>query len=684
MRETLIAVVAVFLLAAWTPFPTAVGPEVQLDAPPLVPLYTTRPVLASNGNGAMLVTARVMFGRMGEVWYEFYAGFLDENGAPIGNTTLLEGSTGASVASNGDGYLAAFFDGTHMRAARFSSTGTRLDVTPIELGATETTGEVTWDGSAYVVAAGSKAVRVAEDGRVLDSRDIAIGFTTGTEVATRNGVTVLVSHGADNAATGTIHAQTLDGALHKVGFGQHTDVAAGDPGFLVVWDNGKAILGRVLDPSGRPDGAPFTIAAAGSNPAVTWNGTEWLVVFQNVEVRGVRVLRERLAPSFLIAASGDNPAVTADGSTAIVAWDDRIIKQPQVHSAKVEGEQVSVNGLAARRVAGQSDVRMTVVDDAALVAWFDGATRVRRMDGTAPTQTLPEDWATPVAFAAGENEALLVRYGSNSLLFTRLDRNGAPLSTRQYTATHPFTTIDAAWAGNQWVVVFRAIAFGNVSLSRIIVRADGTISPPKTFGGAVGTAEQGLAVVGAGDKALVLRSVQGTGGGRTMTYVIEADGTSRIGKDLLPRMLSAASRGEEVLTARIGLDNSLEWQRFLLDGTVAASGKVALPLTGMKLQTYFTGENYLLLLAKEQIAPNRIELYGFRVDVSGAPIDTELVRFTTIFTNMQPFFHDAVVRDGKAIDVVYSRALDPVTLTDYFTRLVFRTVHDSPRRRVVR
>jgi hypothetical protein len=679
MRETLLAVAAIFLLAAWTPFPTAVGPEVPLDAPPYVLAHTTRPTLASNGNGALLLTSSQFFLRNGGTFYLYYIGFLDADGAPVGASSLLGWVAGASAASSGNGYLVTFLENDHMRAIRYSASGTRLDATPIDLGPATTPGEVAWDGGAYVAIAGSRAVRIGEDGRILVSHDVA-GFTTGVEVASHNGVTVLVDQGDDDGSTGPIHAFAIDGSSSNVGNGRRADVAAGGPGFLVVWESASGgIIGRILDPAGRPDGPSITIAT-GTAPGVAWNGTEWLVVYQNREIRGVRVLRAPLAPSFRIAAGGGNPAAAAAGSKVVVAWDDRIITQEQVHSATVEGEQVSPAGPAARVAAGQSDVRMTVVDGASLVAWYDGQTRVRRMDGS-PTQTLA-DAAWPVAFEAGGNEALLVTNQGNSLAFTRVDRNGAPLSTHAYTGGFPLTHVDAAWTGNRWVVVFRSLATS--SPQRIIVNADGTIGTPRFFGSPVGTTVQGMTVVAAGSKAFVLRAVQGTGGGRTMTYVIDEDGTWRAGRDLAPGMLAAASRGEDVLTARIDDGRTLEWQRVLLDGTVAAKGEVELPETGMKLQAFFTGENYLLLLTKVHAESSRIDLYGFRVDVSGAPIDLAPERFAGMLTSMQPFFHDAILRGGTTVDVVYSERLDRLNPSEEFTRLTFRSVHDMPRRRVVR
>jgi hypothetical protein len=138
-----------------------------------------------------------------------------------------------------------------------------------------------------------------------------------------------------------------------------------------------------------------------------------------------------------------------------------------------------------------------------------------------------------------------------------------------------------------------------------------------------------------------------------------------------------------VLTTRI-VNGAVEWQRVLLDGTVAARNSVPLPAPGMTLQTFFTGENYLLLFTRTESNPSRLELYGFRVDLSGAAIDAAPERFAGAFTALPSVFASANLRDETTIDLAYFRPLGDEDVFAESSRLVFRTVHDSPRRRVIR
>lgn len=688
MRNTVLAVCAILLLAAWTPFPTAVGPEVPLDAPPYVATGTNSPILASDGRGALLLSSTSVDTRVlprGDT--QHYVGLLDENGTPVGESAFLSWSDGGAVASSGRGYLVAFHEDGQMRAVRYTPEGRRLDATPIALGAADYPGEVAWDGTAYVVAAGRNAVSVGEDGRVLGARDIT-SFNRATQLAARHGVSVLVNQGSDFGPEGPIIAHVIGGMSDSIGAGTGTDIAAGDPGFLVVYRDGETIRGRVLDPSGRPEGSSFAIASAGNRPTAAWTGTEWLVAYDDsTSVRAVRVLRGVIGQPFLISPSGSSPALAAGGTTVFAAWEEQTGRR-EIHSATIEGEQVTITGLASRISRPQSRPVMTALDGATLVAWDDGATRVRRMDGASPTQTIAVA-GEPAAFVAGEGSALLVLKGRGALNFVRVDRNGVPVSTHGYKWSEVIDHVAAAWVEDHWVVVMGwRITGGTSGLYRTTVTAEGAIGAPRRLSAPPSTPIHGLSVVAVGSKAVVFWAVDGTGGGRTMTSVIEEDAAWRPGRDLPARMFAAAGRGaEDVLTAgiRSGVAGDvLEWRRVLPDGSTAAQGAVPLPEAGMTVQSFFTGQNYLLLLTKTASGPNRIDFFGFRVDVSGAAIDTAPVRFASAFTTLPPLYAGATLRDETTLDFAYFRPLDDAGLFQQFPRVVFRSLHDAPRRRVVR
>ncbi len=670
MRATALAFAAMLLLAAWTPFPSAVGPEVPLDAPPLIPQSTVNPILATNGHGALLLSQEPRVSRIGDPYFFYWVGMLDENGAPTRESEPLGLMYGVSAASSGSGYLVTFIQYGEARAIRFSENGTRLNETPISLAQSETISEVTWDGTAYAVIAGNNAVSIAEDGRIGVTREV-LPLTGSMATASRNGVIVVA-----NSAGGPIYAKPLGGPLYTLGTGTSADIAAGDPGFFIAYQRTGSIYGRRLDASGAPVGTELFIAT-GRSPNVVWDGTAWLVVYETTTftVRAARVSDAAVAPSFEISNSGLESAAAATDGKVFLAWDRHDTPDAQMRSATLEGDTLKVNGSAGVVPSLQSQPLMAPVDGATLVAWFDGATRVRRMDGASSARTI-ENAGVPVAFAAGEHDALLVSRIAGALLFTRVDRDGTPLSTQQYPRNYPIDFAGATWTGDRWMVVWRDTAYtASAVLVRAMVRADGSLETPERFGPILNATTQALHVLSAGSQTFVLWTIDNA---RTLTFLIDADGVARAGHNLGYPVMSAASRGDDVLTAGI-LNGAIQWQRVLLDGKVAARGAMPLPAPGMTLQTFFTGDNYLILLTKTESAPNRLDLYGIRVDASGAAIDVAPMRFSSAFTTLPPSFVTATLRDATTIDLAYVRALDAQS-----PRLVFRTVHDSPRRRVVR
>ena len=389
-------------LLAWTPLPSAVAPEVVLDAPPPAESFDGPASIATDGEGAFVTTIR----RGTRDWDRFfYGGSLDANGVPAFDSSFI-GATdnhgrGADpvIASsgNGKGYMVVYGSAMKTYAVRVTTSGRRGET--VELPA-ESVSDIAWDGSSFVVLTGNNAFRLSETAQVLET-NIPLA---GTRIASRNGVTVAIAN------TGNLSARTLTGgtvgqSVNVAPVAVTFDVAAGDPGFLVVYDAGGAVFGRLLDPSGNPDGFSFPIAAGGKSPSAVWNGTEWTVAYEAASsVRATRVLRGPVSPSFLIDESGATPAVAANGSTVYITWRSSFGGN---QSATIEGEQVTQRGAAPRGRVPQTSPRIATVANAPLVVWHDGSTRLRRMDGVSPTQSIEES-GTPAALASRGNEALVV------------------------------------------------------------------------------------------------------------------------------------------------------------------------------------------------------------------------------------------------------------------------------------
>jgi hypothetical protein len=102
---------------------------------------------------------------------------------------------------------------------------------------------------------------------------------------------------------------------------------------------------------------------------------------------------------------------------------------------------------------------------------------------------------------------------------------------------------------------------------------------------------------------------------------------------------------------------------------------------------FWTGENFVLSIARrDEITPGpaRIELSALRLTREAAAIDQTHISFATVFTTLPASPAAMWLRNGKTLDMLYYRALDEAGLYYEWPRLVFRSIHDSPRRRSMR
>lgn len=673
----LLAVASMFLLA-WTPLPSAVAPEVALDATPPAVSFDGPASIATDGEGAFVAVAR---GGSRDWDRFFYGGSLDAIGVPaldssfIGCTDSLGRGADPVIASsgNGKGYMIVYGSATKAYAVRFTTSGRRGET--VELPA-ENVSDVAWDGSSFIVLTGSNAFRLSETAQVLETK-IPLA---GTRTASRNGVTVAIAN-TGNLSASTLTGGTVRQSVNIAPVGVTFDVAAGDPGFLVVYDAGGAVFGRLLDPSGNPDGFSFPIAAGGKSPTAVWNGTEWTVAYEVASsVRATRVLRGPVSPSFLIDESGYTPAVAANGSTVYITWRGHFGGN---QSATIEGEQVTPRGPAPRGSAMQTSPRIATVANASLVVWNDGSNRARRMDGIAPVQMI-EQSGTPAALTSRGDEALVVLMDYKTLNLVVVDALGVTKHVTSLTRLNRIQHATATWMGDSYLVVWmESLAFnGGLYMSR--VGSSGEMQKPKLIA-PLQSATAGIAAATAGDTALVLWS---SGSSSYTTGYLIRNGEVVATTGLPAQMLTVAGDDQRnFLVARIK-GEVLEWQGLQRDGTRSGSGQVPIGIASIRiLGAFWTGENFLLSLARGgQITPGpaRIELSGLRLTREAARIDETPVLFANVFTNLPATATGMSLRNGRTLDLLYYHALDEAGLFYEWPRLVFRSIHDSPRRRTVR
>ena len=674
----LLALASLFLLA-WTPLPSAVAPEVVLDAPPPTESFDGPASIATDGQGAFITATR----RGSRDWDRFfYGGSLDANGIPASDTSYIGGTDtmgrGADpvIASsgNGKGYMIVYGSAMKTYAVRVTTSGRRGEA--IELPA-ENVSDIAWDGSSFLVLTGSNAFRLSETAQVLET-NIPLA---GTRTASRNGVTVAIAN------TGNLSARTLTGgavgqSVNVAPNGVTFDVAAGDPGFLVVYDAGGAVLGRLLDPSGNPDGFSFLIAAGGKSPTAVWNGTEWTVAYEVASsVRATRVLRGPVSQSFLIDESAYAPAVAANGSTVYITWHGSLGGN---QSATIEGEQVTPRGPAPRGSSSQSLPRIATVANAPLVVWNDGSNRARRMDGVAATQVI-EKSGTPSAIASGGDEALVLLMDFKTLNLVVVDALGVTKHVTSLTRLNRIQHATVTWMGDSYLVVWmESLGAGDGGLYMAQVSTSGEMQQPKLIA-PLQSSTAGIAAATAGDTTLVLWS--NASSSYTNGYLIR-NGEVAATASLPAQMLTVAGDGQRnFVVARIN-GEVLEWRGLQNDGTPSGAGQIPIGIASNRsLGAFWTGENFLLSLARGgEITPGpaRIELSGLRLTREAARIDEAPVLFANVFTSLPATTVRMSLRNGKTLDLVYYRALDEAGLYYEFPRLVFRSVHDSPRRRTMR
>ncbi|MDQ1519376.1 MAG: hypothetical protein QOI55_449, partial [Actinomycetota bacterium] len=127
-------------------------------------------------------------------------------------------------------------------------------------------------------------------------------------------------------------------------------VAFDGTNFLVVWGN---VLGARVSPTGsRLDGPGFHIGG-GVAPAVAWNGHEYLVVWEQERANSITIFGARVTKTgrvvdvdgFRIGAGDDDqqaPAVTWNGENFLVVWQD--VVDHETRDWNVVGARVTAGG----------------------------------------------------------------------------------------------------------------------------------------------------------------------------------------------------------------------------------------------------------------------------------------------------------------------------------------------------
>ena len=252
---------------------------------------------------------------------------LDPAGIAIQTATGHQGPP--TLAFGGTNYLVAWDDGGRIYAARVSPAGAVLDPTGIAISmdpsALSSYPSVAFDGANYLVAWGSRGydiagARVSLAGAVLDPTGIAISTAVGFQFQKSAAV-------------------AFDGTNYAVAWERSTPSTNPD-----IYGTRVTPAGAVLDPTG------IAISTAGYHqraPAVGSDGSHSLVAWDDTrsgtgfDIYGARVSQ---AGTVLDAAGigistsdarGTTPALAFDGTNYLVAWEDLRPGGNRIYGARV-------------------------------------------------------------------------------------------------------------------------------------------------------------------------------------------------------------------------------------------------------------------------------------------------------------------------------------------------------------
>ncbi|MGB7063257.1 MAG: FlgD immunoglobulin-like domain containing protein [Candidatus Zixiibacteriota bacterium] len=311
--------------------------------------------------------------------YDIFARFVDINGNITGSVDLARSAssqTYADIAFDGTTYLVVWQSWRHYEydiyGARVDEGGSLHD-TVIAI-CTETDHQyhpqVAFDGTNYFAVWEHRDVdtsriygsRVSQAGDILDPGGFAISSSQHYQrnpTVAFDGTNYLVVwdhqgniHGTRVNTSGTpidVSPSWITSDYNS----QKPSIVFGDPYYLVVWEQGMGlpfsdIYGKRVSPDGEsePIAIPIATTHDDRNPSVTFDGTNYLVVWENIGIHGAQVdtsgtvLGSKGIPICICSEpDADNADVVFDGTNCLVVW-----QEPTESFFDVCGASVSTSG----------------------------------------------------------------------------------------------------------------------------------------------------------------------------------------------------------------------------------------------------------------------------------------------------------------------------------------------------
>jgi hypothetical protein len=368
-----------------------------------------------------------------------------------------------AVASNGVDYLVAIDDAGGLSVRRVDARG--LPTTPLAALSSGVGGytlsptigssvAASWNGSHYLVAgtipAGSGnathgtllTATLDEAGHTVQTRTIADNASVLDAAPAGQGRTLLLLLVND-----TLESLLIDDALTTtapvtitVAPGTIARVASNGSGYLAVWSAGGGIDAVALDGNGLPHDAPFTLHAGpvnpgpydavDGNPAITWDGSSYLVAWERGGVvYATRTNGGGAAPPFVLT-SGYYPSLASndDGDTL----------------ALTDGGCGAISSTVVRRGALRTDTFTRIVSREAV---SQGSSRA--LNTARGTQVIWYDQVLHLSFVDG-SEAVTSQALTSTQIYARADLIATPRGSA------------AAWPGATGVQVQQFDASGHI------------------------------------------------------------------------------------------------------------------------------------------------------------------------------------------------------------------------------
>jgi len=473
------------------------------------------PALAA-GNGTILAvwqdsrTSPIFTGE--QSGQDIWGALLDADGVPLADVAFpinMDGGDQRSpaVAWNGTEWLVAWvgqvtttsFYTDGLLATRVAADGTVLDPVPIVVRAdlgSGTFGDVASDGNGWAVfftgwqgaTSHVYGARISSSGTLLDTTPKIIA-TPGSSPNTPFGVTAgwaggnylvawsqWASSGLDN-----VRGQRANSTLAPLGstfniassfdYEVGADVASNGSEFFVVWDRynnccvggASKVYGTRVTAAGAVLDGPIGLAIYDTNgygfqgcePAVAWDGSQWIASWNEPATGGLSVNAGRISASGVVLDFNGfeveplpqrqeaSAIVGRPGGGSLVVWQDSrvVVGQPNdVHAAQIDASGFPVP-LGALSLSARSQVHAdgaSIEGGGALVAWTSmesGSTHVmvRRTSSSGAPLGLPVSIATGAqlgdAHVAWNGSIGLVTWQTTptGIYGRRIDSDGQPI-----------------------------------------------------------------------------------------------------------------------------------------------------------------------------------------------------------------------------------------------------------------